>query len=99
MYVREDFLEPVVLDRAPAPPTSGQLMTIVAAIAASDKSMRAQQISDRLEQMRERTPRGQEKWSSPSVKMQLDRAQSNGPMIDTQWGMRRFDSMTACMGA
>tara|TARA_R110002096_G_scaffold65894_2_gene160239 strand:+ start:3886 stop:3996 length:111 start_codon:yes stop_codon:yes gene_type:complete len=36
-------------------------MTIVAAIAGSDKSMTAQQISDRIEHMRERTPRGREK--------------------------------------
>ncbi len=55
-----------------------RLMTIVAAIAGSAPDITLQQIADRLEAMRERTPRGRAKWSVSSVKMLLDRAKTQG---------------------
>ena len=56
----------------------GFLMTIVAAIAGSAPDITLQQIADRLEVMRERTPRGRAKWFVSSVKMLLDRAKTRG---------------------
>jgi len=83
-YVRESLLEPCILDRSPAKPPDDRLMVLVAAIAGNQKGVTLAQIADRLEQMRERTPRGRSKWSPSSVKMLLDRARANGLLIDTR---------------
>lgn len=77
-YVREGFLESHVLERARRREPDDRLMTIVAAIAGSAPDITLQQIADRLEAMRERTPRGRAKWSVSSVKMLLDRAKTQG---------------------
>lgn len=53
-------------------------MVMVAAIAGGQEGITLAEIADRLEQMRERTPRGRSKWSPSSVKMLLDRARMNG---------------------
>lgn len=77
-YVREGFLESHVLERARRREPDDRLMTIVAAIAGSAPDITLQQIADRLEVMRERTPRGRAKWFVSSVKMLLDRAKTRG---------------------
>lgn len=80
-YVREGLIEPQVLDRAPRTNTDDRLLAIVAGIAGAAPKMTLAQIANRLENMRERTPRGRSKWSASSVKMLLDRAKSRG-MLD-----------------
>ena len=50
------------------------LPAIVAGIKGADPKMTLQAICDRLETMRERTPRGRSKWEPSSVKMILERA-------------------------
>ena len=73
-YVRSGFLEEAVLGRAERLKTDDRLVAIVAAIKGADPDVTLQAICDRLEAMRERTPRGRTKWSVSSVRMLLDRA-------------------------
>lgn len=77
-YVAEHLLEADVLDRAPPRPPDDRLVVIVAAIAGGQPGITLAGIAGRLEQMRERTPRGRTRWSASSVKMLLDRARLNG---------------------
>lgn len=77
-YVREGLMEPAVLERAPRKDTDDRLLAIIAGIAGAAPDMTLAQIADRLEAMRERTPRGRSKWSASSVKMLLDRAKTRG---------------------
>ena len=73
-YVRSGFLEETVLGRADRLKTDDRLVALVAAIKGADPDVTLQAICDRLEAMRERTPRGRVKWQPSSVKMLLDRA-------------------------
>ncbi len=57
-YVREGFLPDEVLGRAKRSETDDRQPAIVAAIKGSDPDITLQAICDRLESMRERTPRG-----------------------------------------
>jgi DNA invertase Pin-like site-specific DNA recombinase len=77
-YVRDGFLPEAVLGRAPARTADDRLLVIVAAIRGADPEMTLQAICDRLEAMRERTPRGRAKWQPSSVRMLLDRAERAG---------------------
>ena len=74
-YVRNRFLPETVLGRASRRDTDDRLPAIVAAIKGADPGITLQAICDRLEAMRERTPRGRTKWQPSSVKMLLQRAQ------------------------
>jgi len=80
-YVRSGFLNEAVLGRAERFNTDDRLVTIVAAIKGADPSVNLQAICDRLEAMRERTPRGRTKWQPSSVKMLLDRAALRGLLV------------------
>ena len=73
-YVRDGFLSADVLGRAGRRDTDDRLPAIVAAIKGADADITLQAICDRLEAMRERTPRGRTRWQPSSVKMLLDRA-------------------------
>ncbi len=73
-YVRDGFLPPEVLARAPRRPVDDRLPAIVAAIRGADPNITLQGLCDRLEAMRERTPRGRTKWQPSSVRMLLQRA-------------------------
>lgn len=73
-YVRNGFLEETILGRAERIDTDDRLVAIVAAIKGADPSATLQAICNRLEAMRESTPRGRTKWRPSSVKMLLDRA-------------------------
>jgi len=77
-YVREDFLPAAVLTRAARRATDDRLPAIVAAIKGADTEITLQAICDRLEAMRERTPRGRTKWQPSSVKMLLGQAKRLG---------------------
>jgi hypothetical protein len=77
-YVRDGFLPATVLDRAPRRETDDRLPAIVAAIKGADPDITLQAICERLEAMRERTPRGRTSWQPSSVKMLLDRAKRLG---------------------
>lgn len=81
-FVREGMLEDHVLRRSPARPPDDRLVAIVAAIAGGTPDMTLSRIAERLEQMRERTPRGRTRWSPSSVKMLLDRAGKLGLLSD-----------------
>ena len=80
-YVRTGFLDKAVLDRADRLDADDRLIAIVAAIKGTDPAITLQSICDRLEAMRERTPRGRTKWSPSSVKMLLDQAEKRGLMV------------------
>jgi hypothetical protein len=73
-YVRNGFLPQAVLARAGRRETDDRLPVIVAAIKGADPTITLQEICDRLEKMRERTPRGRTSWQPSSVKMLLERA-------------------------
>jgi hypothetical protein len=73
-YVRDGFLPDTVLGRAGRRDTDDRLPAIVAAIKGADPDITLQAICDRLEAMRERTPRGRTRWQPSSVRMLLDRA-------------------------
>jgi DNA invertase Pin-like site-specific DNA recombinase len=77
-YVREGFLETQILQRAPRSDVDDRLTAIVAGIADADPNMSLQAICDRLETMRERTPRGRARWQPSSVQMLLKRAKAQG---------------------
>lgn len=77
-YVHEGFLDPQVLQRAPRRDVDDRLMVIVAGIAGADPDLGLQAICDRLEMMREPTPRGRARWQPSSVRMLLKRAKAHG---------------------
>lgn len=77
-FVREGLLPTSVLERARPAATNDRLLAIVAAIKGADPEITLQGIGQRLEQMRERTPRGRDKWQSSSVRMLVDRARKQG---------------------
>lgn len=77
-YVRDGFLPASVLARAPRRDADDRLPAIVAAIRGADPDITLQGICDRLEAMRERTPRGRAKWRPSSVDMLLRRADRLG---------------------
>jgi hypothetical protein len=55
-----------------------RLPAIVAGIKGADPTITLQGICDRLEAMRERTPRGRSSWQPSSVRMLLARAEKLG---------------------
>ena len=73
-YVRDGFLPDSVLGRARRTGADDRLPAIVAAIRGADPDMTLQAICDRLEAMRERTPRGRTRWQPSSVRMLIGRA-------------------------
>ncbi|MGJ8586251.1 MAG: recombinase family protein [Marinosulfonomonas sp.] len=79
-YVRDGFLPAEVLGRAGRREAEDRLPAIVAAIKGADPEITLQAICDRLEAMRERTPRGRTSWQPSSVKMLLERAERIGLM-------------------
>ena len=77
-YVRDGFLPETVLDRAGRRETDDRLPAIVAAITGAAPDITLQAICNRLEAMRERTPRGRTSWQPSSVKLLLERAEKLG---------------------
>ena len=77
-YVRDGFLPATVLDRAGPRARDDRLPAIVAGIKGADPDITLQAICARLENMRERTPRGRTSWQPSSVKMLLERAKRLG---------------------
>jgi hypothetical protein len=77
-YVRDGFLPNEVLGRAGRRQTDDRLPAIVAGIKGADPDITLQAICDRLESMRERTPRGRASWQPSSVRMLLERAEKLG---------------------
>ena len=77
-YIRDGLLEPRLLDRAKRSDAGDRLLVIVAEIAGAAPDMNLQAICDRLEAMRERTPRGRMRWQPSSVRMLLERAKTQG---------------------
>lgn len=77
-YVAEGMLPEALLTPAPRAASDDRLPALVAALKGADPDMTLQQICDRLEAMRERTPRGRSKWQPSSVRMLLERAEKLG---------------------
>ena len=77
-YVRDGFLPAEVLARAGRREADDRLPAIVAAIKGADPGITLRAICDRLESMRERTPRGRMSWQPSSVRMLLERAERIG---------------------
>ena len=77
-YVRDGFLDETVLGRAGRRDTDDRLPAIVAGIKGANPEITLQEICNRLEKMRERTPRGRTSWQPSSVKMLLERAERLG---------------------
>lgn len=77
-YIRDGLLEPRLLERARRAETGDRLTAIVAAIRGADPAITLQAICDRLEAMREPTPRGRAKWQPSSVRMLIARAVEQG---------------------
>ncbi len=73
-YVRDGFLPATVLGRAGRRATDDRLPAIVAAIRGAAPGIPLRAICDRLEAMRERTPRGRASWQPSSVRLLLERA-------------------------
>ena len=81
-YVRDGFLPEEGLGRAARRVGDDRLPAIVAAIKGADPHMTLQAICDRLEAMRERTPRGRTTWQPSSVKMLLAQAEKLGMLSE-----------------
>ena len=77
-YVRDGFLPETVLDRAGRREKDDRLPAIVAGIKSANPDITLQAFCDRLQSMRERTPRGRARWQPSSVKMLLERAERLG---------------------
>ena len=77
-YIRDGFLPETVLGRAPRRLGDDRLLVLVAAIKGANPGITLQGICDRLEAMRERTPRGRTKWQPSSVRTLLERAARRG---------------------
>ena len=77
-YVRDGFLPNEVLARAGRRETDDRLPAIIAGIKGADPDITLHAICDRLQAMRERTPRGRTSWQPSSVKMLLERAERLG---------------------
>ena len=77
-YVRDGFLPKTILGRASLRDVDDRLPAIVAAIKGADPDITLQAICDRLQSMRERTPRGRTSWQPSSVRMLLERARNLG---------------------
>ena len=77
-YVKDGFLKPDLLHRAPPADADDRLLAIDAGIAGADPNLTLQAIPTRLEAMRERTPRGRTTWAVSSVRILLDRARAKG---------------------
>lgn len=77
-YVAEGLLPAEVLGRAPRRDGADRLPALVAAIRGADPQITLQGICDRLEALRERTPRGRTTWQPSSVRHLLIRAEKLG---------------------
>ena len=77
-YVRDGFLPKTILRRAERREKDDRLPAIVAGIKGANPSITLQAICERLQSMRERTPRGRTSWQPSSVKMLLERAERLG---------------------
>ena len=77
-YVRDGFLPKTILGRAERREIDDRLPAIVAGIKGANPNMTLQAICERLQSMRERTPRGRTRWQPSSVKMLLERAERLG---------------------
>lgn len=77
-FVREGLLPDIVPCRAAPSVRVDRRPAIVAAIRGADPDATLQAICDRLEAMRDRTPRGRATWHPLSVRMLLDRAARTG---------------------
>ena len=76
--VSERMADPSLLKPAPRRRPDDRLPVLIAGIAMTDPDLPLRDIAARLEQMRERTPRGGSRWSASSVKRQLDKARDSG---------------------
>ena len=74
----DGFLPAEVLGRAGRRETDDRLPAIVAEIKGADPEITLHAICDRLQSMRERTPRGRTSWQPSSVRMLLERAEKLG---------------------
>lgn len=77
-YVRDGLLPATVLERAPRRDPGDRLMAIVAGMRHADPDLTLAGIAKRLEQMHERTPRGNAKWYPSTVRMLLQQAEKRG---------------------
>lgn len=76
--VREGLAERDLLRRAPTKRPYARPLTVVAGIALANPNMSLRKIAAQLEAMRERAPRGRQRWTPSSVKALLDRARREG---------------------
>lgn len=81
-YVDEGFLPKTVLNRAKRAAPDDRVMIIIAGIKGADPKITLQAICNRLEAMRERTPRGNLKWQPSTVRLLVQRAISRGLLED-----------------
>lgn len=77
-YVRDGLLPATVLERAPRRAADDRLLAIVAGMRHADPDLTLAGIAARLEQMRERTPRGNTRWFPSTVRLLLQRAERQG---------------------
>ncbi|MDQ1902810.1 recombinase family protein [Paracoccus sp. WLY502] len=77
-YVRDGLLPDTVLERAPRRDADDRLLAIVVGMRLADPGLTLAGMAERLEQMRERTPRGSTKWYPSSVRALLRRAAKKG---------------------
>ena len=75
------LLPATVLDRAPRRHPDDRLLAIVAGMRHADSDLTLAGIATRLEQMRERTPRGNAKWFPSTVRLLLQRAEKKGMIM------------------
>lgn len=77
-FVRESLLPEAIHARTTAANKDDRLSAIVAGSKGAFPEMTLQALFDRLEAMRERTPRGRTSWRPSSVRMILEMAKKLG---------------------
>jgi DNA invertase Pin-like site-specific DNA recombinase len=77
-FVQDGLLDTGVLGRASRAGSDTHLITLVAGMKRANPSLSLRKLGAQLEAMRELTPRGNSKWSAPSVKNLLERAKAWG---------------------
>ena len=77
-FVKDGLLDRSVLDRAAPSQKDDRILAIIAGIKSAAPDMTLKQIAQRLEAMREPTPRGRTTWATSSVAHLLERARQAG---------------------
>lgn len=77
-FVRDGLADPSLLGRATGGPADDRLLVVIAGMRGANPDMTLEAMCQRLEAMREPTPRGRSSWHPSTVRALLQRAEARG---------------------